>query len=71
MERELAEIVRRLQPRWPEVDVGAVVAAAYGHLAEGARLTMYLPVLTEHLARSWLSEQRQREHASAGSDGPL
>ncbi len=58
-QQQLAPIVQRLQPEWPGVDVAPVVAAAYRRLAEGARITMYLPVLAEHMARTCLNEQRR------------
>ncbi len=58
-QQQLAPIVQRLQPEWPGVDVAAVVATAYRRLAEDARITMYLPVLAEHLARTCLNEQRR------------
>ena len=51
-------MVQRLQPQWPEVDVTAVVTTAYRRLAEDARITMYLPVLAERLAKTCLNEQR-------------
>jgi hypothetical protein len=70
---ELADIARRLAGNWPEADVKGVVAAAYQRIAQGARVTLYLPVLTEHLARTWLSEQRQQvaagQEAGADDDG--
>ncbi len=64
MDTQLADIVRRLQPDWPGVDVAAVVASTYQRLAQGARVTIYLPVLTEHLTRTSLDEQRRRDRAS-------
>ena len=65
-QQPLAEIVQRLQPQWPGVDVAAVVGTAYQRLAEDARITMYLPVLAEHLARTCLNEQR-RSTTSGGA----
>ncbi len=65
MERELADITQRLQPIWPEVDVGAVVASTYRQFAENARVTMYLPILTEQLARARLDDERRRRAATA------
>ncbi len=58
-QQQLAPIVQRLQREWPGVDVAAVVAAAYRRLAEDARITMYLPVLAEHMARTCLNEHRR------------
>ncbi len=58
MDGELADIVHRLQSEWPAVDVVPVVTTAYRSLAEGARITMYLPLLAERLARRWLTEGR-------------
>ncbi len=67
MEKELADIVRRLQPNWPGVDVASFVATAYQRLAEEARVTMYLPLLTEHLTRTWLKEERAQDLSAASS----
>ncbi len=67
MDGELTDIVRRLQPEWPGVDVALVVATAYRRLAENARVTMYLPLLTERLARTWLDEGRERDRASTAA----
>ncbi len=62
MDGDLAGIVHRLQSEWPAVDVVPVVTTAYRSLADEARITMYLPVLVERLARTWLTE---RQHSSA------
>lgn len=69
MDRELTDIVRRLQPQWPGVDVAPVVATAYRRLAENARVTMYLPLLTERLARTWLDEGWGGDRASTAAGG--
>ncbi len=61
---QLAEITRRLQPEWPEADVARLVAAAYRRLAEGARITSYLPILAERLARNWLQDGQTRADSS-------
>ena len=66
-QQPLAEIVQRLQPQWPEVDVAEVVASAYQRLAEDARITMYLPVLAERLARTRLNEQRRSIKSGDGT----
>lgn len=69
VDKELAQIVRRLEPDWPAVDVAAVVVATYQRLAENARVTSYLPILTEHLVRTGLSKAR-RVALDEGTDRP-